>query len=320
MRVSVVIPCYNAEAYIDRCLNALECQHYKDFEVICIDDCSTDDTMKIVDQHKSRGIITIRYFRNDVNFGPAYSRNYGIANAKGEYICFCDSDDWYSEDYISKMVKKAAENDADMVFCGYRLVVNTTNRVISHPFFLDEESLLDKRKILLAPVDALWSLMVRRRIILNVPQPDIRTAEDMAVIPILMAHSTRFGYVQECIYNYWSHAESASLSRKDKHSNDGYVSIKHIKDNLGDEYRNEVAFIGARNYVYGALLNRLRYEIDKRGSNKLLDDFEELFPEWYMNSYIKLLSPFKRLFLFFAYKRCFNLLHVLSRIHTLIVT
>lgn len=320
MKVSVVIPCYNAEAYIQRCLNALELQYYKDFEVICVDDCSTDKTAEIITKFIDRGIINIRFFRNAVNSGPATSRNYGIANAEGDYICFCDSDDWYSEDYISKMVGTAEKNDADMVFCGYKLIVNTTNRVIKHPFKIDSVSLSDKRKLLLAPVDALWSLMVRKNIISEVPQPNIRTAEDMAIIPILMVRSERFGCVPDCLYNYWSHAESASMSKKDKPSNDGFVSIKHIKDNVGDEYRQEVAFIGARNYVYGALLNRLRYNKDIEELNGVLEAFEKLFPEWHDNGYIKTLSPYKRLFLFFAHKRNFRLLRIMSQFHTLIVT
>ena len=297
MKVSVVIPCYNAEAYIHRCLNALELQYYKNFEVICVDDCSTDKTAKIIKEFINRGVINIRYFQNTVNSGPATSRNFGIANAEGEYICFCDSDDWYSEDYISKMVGVAEENDADMVFCGYKLIVNTTNRVIKHPLKIDSSSLADKRKLLLAPVDSLWSLIVRKKIISEVPQPNIRTAEDMAIIPILMVRSKRFGCVSDCLYNYWSHAESASMSKKDKPSNDGFESIKHIMDNVGDEYRQEVAFIGARNYVYGVLLNRLRYNKDIEELNSILDGFESLCPDWYNNSYIKTLNLYKRLFL-----------------------
>ena len=93
MKVSVIIPCYNAEAYLRRCLNALEQQKYKDFEVICVDDCSSDDTASIINEFIDRGKISLRYFRNSVNSGPALSRNHGIASATGRYICFCDSDD-----------------------------------------------------------------------------------------------------------------------------------------------------------------------------------------------------------------------------------
>lgn len=320
MKVSVIIPCYNAEAYIRRCLNALELQQYKDFEVICIDDCSTDDTANIINDFIDRGKISLRYFRNSVNSGPALSRNHGIESAIGEYICFCDSDDWYTDDYLSKMVDKAEENDADMVFCGYQLIVNTTGRMIKHPLAIDNETLLDKRKLLITPIDALWSLMVRKSIIAEVPQPNIRTAEDMAIIPILMVRSNRFGCVSECIYNYWSHAESASMIKKDKPSKDGLVSIKHIMDNVGEEYRQEVAFIGARNYVYGALLNRFRYKTNIGEAKDILNGFEALFPNWYNNEYIKTLPLFKRLFLLFAHKRQYGLLRVMSCFHTLIVT
>lgn len=320
MKVSVIIPCYNAEAYIRRCLNALELQQYKDFEVICVDDCSADDTASIINEFIKRGKITIRYFRNSVNSGPALSRNYGIENATGEYICFCDSDDWYSDDYLSKMVGKAKKNEADIVFCGYQLIVNTTGRIIKHPLAIDKESLSDKRKMLITPIDSLCSLMVRKSIIAEVPQPNIRTAEDMAIIPILMVRSNNFGCVPDCIYNYWSHAESASMINKNKPSNDGFVSIKHIMDNVGEEYRKEVAFIGARNYVYGALLNRFRYKANIDEANDILNGFEALFPEWYNNDYIKTLSLFKRLFLYFAHKRLFGLLRVMSWLHTLIVT
>lgn len=100
---SIVIPCYNSWRYMERGLHFLEKQTFIDFEVIFVDDCSTDDTYCQLEKYQQQSILSIRIIRNIKNSGPGESRNYGIKMAKGDYIAFLDSDDWYEVDFLEKM-------------------------------------------------------------------------------------------------------------------------------------------------------------------------------------------------------------------------
>ncbi len=104
--IGVIIPNYNSGIYIKKCLDSLLEQEYKVNEIIVVDDCSTDESTKIVKEYtkKNNNIILLE---NEKNMGVSYSRNRGIENTKSEYIMFCDSDDWYEKQATKKMMEKS---------------------------------------------------------------------------------------------------------------------------------------------------------------------------------------------------------------------
>ena len=120
MKFSVIIPCYNAASTIERALDSLTLQAFSDWEVICIDDCSKDNTADVImsysDKHKE-ALITL--LRNEKNSGPGVSRNNGIAIAKGEYLMFLDADDYYDLTAFDVLNTEIAQTDADIVFYGF---------------------------------------------------------------------------------------------------------------------------------------------------------------------------------------------------------
>ena len=322
MKISVIVPCYNAEQYIPHCLVALSNQTFRDFEVICINDSSTDGTERVIQEFATESSIPIKCITNEVNLGPAMSRNIAIENSHGEYICFCDSDDWYDDDFLNRMVSEAESNDSDIVFCGHKLIVEASGRIIEHPLELDIDVRMDKRKLLVSSVDSLWAMMVRRTIISQVNIPDIRVAEDMAVIPVLISHAERFGVVKDCIYNYLARPGSASMIFKEDADGSipGLISFSFIRCSLPEKYGTEVEFLGARNLIYGALLTIFTHSYNIGRAERILWEFEKVCPNWINNPYLKTLSYAKRVFLICAHNRCFRALRLLSRIHYKIVT
>lgn len=100
--ISIIIPVYNASKYLERCLNSVLGQTYKNFELILVDDGSTDDSGRICDEYLNK-ISQIRVFHKE-NGGPASARNLGLKEAKGDFITFIDSDDWVDEDYLQNFV------------------------------------------------------------------------------------------------------------------------------------------------------------------------------------------------------------------------
>ncbi len=117
--ISVVVPIYNVEDYIAECLESILAQTYKDIEIICVDDCTLDNSVTIVKEYAKKD-KRIRIIRHDENRGLGGARNTGIDNAKGEYICFIDSDDVIEPDMLEEMYRAISNNDVDAVVCGIR--------------------------------------------------------------------------------------------------------------------------------------------------------------------------------------------------------
>ncbi len=116
-KVSVVVPIYNVEKYLNRCLQSIINQSYKNIEIILVNDGSTDNSLQIAEEEEKNDsrikIITQK------NQGLSMARNTGIQHATGEYICFVDSDDFVHKDYVKCLIENLEENDSDISVCDY---------------------------------------------------------------------------------------------------------------------------------------------------------------------------------------------------------
>lgn len=115
-KISIIIPVYNVEKYLKRCLDSIINQTFKDLEIICINDGSTDDSQKILDEYAAKD-PRIKVL-NQKKSGPSTARNLGISLASGEYISFIDSDDWIDLDFYEKLYTSAKKYDADIAIAG----------------------------------------------------------------------------------------------------------------------------------------------------------------------------------------------------------
>ena len=125
--ISVIIPAYNRSRTIERCLRSVLHQTYAEIEVIVIDDCSTDDTIQLINNIDDPRIIL---FKNEENRGAGFSRNRGIEEAKGEYIAFQDSDDEWLPDKLEKEMAALRKHDVDAVYCDVYFVDQNGNKTI----------------------------------------------------------------------------------------------------------------------------------------------------------------------------------------------
>ena len=118
--ISIVIPAYNVQEYILRCLESIKAQTFRNFEIIIIDDGSTDGTVNIIEKfmEKNPGLSYL-FKRNCTNMGETCSRNIGMRMATGEYVCTIDADDAYHPEFLALLYQKITESKADFVFCGY---------------------------------------------------------------------------------------------------------------------------------------------------------------------------------------------------------
>ena len=118
MKVSIIVPVYNTELYLKECLDSLLNQTIKNYEVIVIDDGSTDNSLKIIKEYHEKHPKIIKY-KSIKNSGVSNARNVGLSMAKGEYIGFVDSDDYIDKDMYLKLYNKATLEKSDIALCGY---------------------------------------------------------------------------------------------------------------------------------------------------------------------------------------------------------
>lgn len=133
MKVSIIIPVFNAEKTIKRTLDSLLMQTMSDFEVILVDDDSTDHSADIC-QHYGLADSRFHYIKQPKNMGPAAARNTGMTQMQGSYVTFIDSDDTVDKDYLKVLLDAANESDADIVWCNFQYIYETTGSTqkVSH--------------------------------------------------------------------------------------------------------------------------------------------------------------------------------------------
>ena len=139
IKVSIIMPVYNAERYLDETLQSVYAQNFKDHELIAIDDGSEDSSLYILEKYKDK-INNITIVSN-VNSGVSKTRNQGIEMAKGEYVCFVDSDDILHEEYLNNLYRPIKFYGADISYCNYCPFYEKIN------FKKGEEATLDKLDI-----------------------------------------------------------------------------------------------------------------------------------------------------------------------------
>ena len=125
--ISIVIPVYNAEEYLKKCVDSILAQTYPNWELVLVDNGSTDESMEICRAYANRD-VRITAFHQYRNRGVSVARNLGMERCSGQFITFIDADDWVKKDYLEKLVKLQKKQDADMVICGYDRVYEEDRR------------------------------------------------------------------------------------------------------------------------------------------------------------------------------------------------
>ena len=185
-KISVIIPCYNAEKYIKKCFEGLEKQTFREFDVIVVDDFSTDNSLNILYEIKQNSKLKIKVIKMKQNVGPGEARNVGIKASDSEYLAFCDSDDYYEENFLYCLYNKAVEQNADVVMCNSKLRLQNgsfRNNSYTNIFKIYNT----KSDYIALSRTSLCYLLLRRNLFEDLPIPSLRNGEDMAIIPLLLA-------------------------------------------------------------------------------------------------------------------------------------
>ena len=217
-KVTVIVPCYNVEKYLDNFFNLLDRQTLLDFTAIFVDDSSTDNTKKILKQY-CKNHIQYKLLCNEKNMGAGYSRNRAIEEAQSDYIAFLDADDIFPEDYLEKLYREIDKNDADLAVCDIQVKYDDSfgyrpeeyNKIFKNNS-VSKVKLLDNT-LAASPTNK----MFKRKLILSNLFAEGIINEDIPAIlgSILDAH--KIAYVSSTYYTYVQHSSSvqnSSLSPK----------------------------------------------------------------------------------------------------------
>lgn len=211
-KISIILPIYNAEKYISKCIESLISQTFKDIEVICINDGSKDSSLSILEEYaqKDDRIKVI----SQPNSGPATSRNNGLKNSSGEYIMFCDSDDWYELNMCELMYKTITGNNVDVVCCNASVIDEEENLERIEDISYYTNKYIGKKNIdnnLISNTNVmLWNKIFKRSIInkYNICFPDKYEADDDCFYMQYMSVSDNIYFLEDKLYNYLRRASS----------------------------------------------------------------------------------------------------------------
>ena len=206
MKVSVIIPVYRVEKFIEKCAASLFSQTLDDVEFIFVDDASPDNSMavleKCIQQYPQRK-AQIRMLVHKENKGLPAARNTGLAVASGEYVFHCDSDDFVEPDMLETLYDEAKKKDADIVWCDWYLSFEHNERYMTQP---DYATPMEALKAMLAGLMKfnVWNKLVRRRLYVDnqISFPaGYAMGEDMTMM-LLFAVAGRVAYIPQAFYHY----------------------------------------------------------------------------------------------------------------------
>lgn len=275
--VSIIVPVYNVEDYLNECLDSIVAQTYKNLEIIIIDDGSTDNSSNICDMYKSKD-SRIKVIHTS-NHGLSAARNIGIDASSGDYICFVDSDDFISVHYVEDMLNVAVSSDSDVVICKYHKYSkqdiisdeHKDNPIIKCDF-LSEEKLYDdnfisNNNILLIYA---WNKMIDRRILKDIRFPEGKMFEDAAVYYKILYNSKKTALIDRKLYYY--RTDNSSITRSGytvKKCIDSMDAIKSQLDFFIEKKKQRLIEISWDSYLYELWNNEKKLGEEGLGTNAL---------------------------------------------------
>lgn len=288
-KVSIIVPIYNTEKYLKKCLDSLVNQTLKDIEIILINDGSTDNSQNIIDNYCAKYSSKIKSFTKE-NSGQASARNLGITKATGQYIGFVDSDDWIELNMYEKLYNKATEDNLDIVCCNMFLIVNGIKQKcasrLTYPNDITKNYIINECD----PCNKIFkkNLLLNNNIVFL----ENRIYEDLAMIPTLALYTNKIGYIDCYLYNYLIRKGSTMNQTKyNKKLEDIFYVMEELSNKFKNNFSEELEFLYIKHLLHEASLRFLGYKGCKKQLKRISLLMKKSFPNWKNNKYFKQESP-----------------------------
>lgn len=276
--ISIIVPVYNVEPYLRKCLDSILGQTYRDLEILIIDDGSTDGSGEICDEYAGKD-DRIKVFHTE-NKGLSAARNLGLDNATGDWIGFVDSDDWIEPDMYEVLLRKAEETGADVVECGCHADYTMTS--YEHRAIQRTVSGIDAVEALIRGEirTQVWNKIWRRHLFIDIRFPEGYSFEDVATTYKLVGNATVTG-VAENTYHWMQRKSSISQSHDLKNLIDYWLAYKERNDDLNsivDEEANAILLKGCAYAIARTWVWYLRGEKDPKYITEISSFARENYP------------------------------------------
>lgn len=293
-KISVIVAVYNTEEYLDRCLESLLNQTYKNMELVIVEDCSTDSSRKLLKKYKENENIKIFY--NKENRGLSYSRNYGLKKSTGDFIGYIDSDDYVEPDYYEKLMRSIKDNKSDIAICDIKLVDEQTNKIQRCKCYTNDFDVCSVVNNGFAA--SACNKLFKRKNIEKYPFAEGKVNEDIAVVIPTVIQAKKISYADTC-YFYVQRGGSIQNSRFSNKRFDIFDGVKTTLERIKNEkdyefYKNAI--------VYNQLILLLMFAIPKERNfikrYKFLKKFNELSKDYKITkntNYLEYLENSKRI-------------------------
>jgi len=296
IKVSIIVPVFNSEKYLEKCINSLVNQTLKDVEIIIINDGSTDKSLEIIKKFQKRhsNIVCI----NNKNHGIGYSRNCGIEKSKGKYISFIDSDDYIDINMMKNLYDFCEQNKLDIAVCDYYKINDITNEkgVVEIDDF--EITTLNENKQLIYKINhSPWNKLYKKDIFIknNIYFPINLKYEDMAVVIPVLKYATKIGKLNIPL-NYYIVHNNSETTVMDKRVFDIFDILEIVYNYYSnDEYEKYLEYLTVQKLTTYTI--QQRYQNDKDLRKKFINDsfnyLNNKFPNWRKSKYFKSRNIFK---------------------------
>lgn len=293
-KISVIVAVYNTEKYLDRCIESLLNQTYKNMELVIVEDCSTDSSRKLLKKYK--GNKNIKVFYNRENRGLSYSRNYGLKKSTGDFIGYIDSDDYVEPDYYEKLMSSIKDNKSDIAICDIKLVDEQTNKIQRCKCYANDFDVYSVVNNGFAA--SACNKLFKRKNIEKYPFAEGKVNEDIAVVIPTVIQAKKISYADTC-YFYVQRGGSIQNSKFSDKRFDIFDGVKTTLERIKNEqdyefYKNAI--------IYNQLILLLMFAIPKERNfikrYKFLKKFNELSKDYKITkntNYLEYLENSKRI-------------------------
>lgn len=288
-KVSVIVPIYNVEKYLEKCINSLLSQTLEDIQIILVNDGSKDNSGNIAKEYEKNNKDRVIYVEKE-NGGLSDARNYGLKYATGDFIAFLDSDDYIEKNAYEEMYNKAIEENADYVECDFIWEFPNKIRVDKQYPYKNKKEMLSFVRVVA------WNKLIKRQLITdnNLEFPKGLRYEDVEFTYKLIPFINKFAYVDKPFIHYVQR-EGSIANVQNERTAEIFTVLDNViefykKNNIYEEYRDELEYNYAR-YLLCSSLKRMCKIKDKTIRGKLLtESWERLnlnFPNWKENVILK---------------------------------
>ncbi len=308
IKVSIVVPIYNLEKYVPRCLDALVNQTLEDIEILCVDDGSKDSAPQIIEDYKKRYPNKVKTFHKE-NGGEWSARTYGLKQARGEYVGFIDSDDVPEVTWAEKLYNAAKKNDADIAFSGYDRVDLDTGKTISTE--MTQYGTMNKEvdwndDFIVYANPSLWNKIYKLERVKHLEFLPFRGCNDtLFLIYAYMDGAKKLTFIPDVLYHYYLRSSSQihSLNLNDIDNLKKYLLVakQHAID-IGkyDEYEEVLSTMA---FLHLGISWFFMVSYDKEAktgkvSKDITNYLNENFPRWRNNKFFKITHCFPKGFKF----------------------